>query len=151
MDTRKRGFMFMMCGGIIGAIVGLLIISAMPSDTSPKELQTVTSDQVLTEEQTYKFSCKNIMNSDILDAKDPDEYKEELIAFVGNVVSVEESEGNYIYRISDIGLSDGGGIWKAIFPDKFNIGDIIIIYGSNAVRENDIVSIDPKYMEIYRE
>lgn len=151
MDTRKRSFMFMMCGGIIGAIVGLLIISVMPTDTSPKELQTVTSDQVLTEEQTYKFSCKNIMNSDILDAKDPDEYKDELIAFVGNIVSVEESRGNYIYHISDIGLSDGGGIWKAVFSDRFNIDDIIIIYGSNAIRDNNTVSIDPKYMEIYRE
>lgn len=151
MNNRDRSFIFSICGGIVGGFIGLLIVSAMHSNISPKELQTVTSDQILTEEQTYKFNCKPIMNSDIIDAKDPDEYKDELIAFVGNIVSVEESGSNYIYHISDIGLSDGGGIWKAVFSDKFDIGDMVIIYGSNAVRDNNIVSIDPKYMEIYRE
>lgn len=108
----------------------------------------------LSSEEEYKVHCYSRWNSEVLDAEDPEFYSDEQIAVVGRIVGIENDDNKLIYHISDEGLSDGGGIWRFEFNrDSFNVGDMIIIYGSGAtaMRDPDYVKMNVRYMDIYRE
>lgn len=131
---------------ILGAIIIaiLSILSILPNTT---HLQPAQSDKIMTPEQYYKYNCKPITHSDIV--KNPNN-KMELIVFTGTVIGIQENEDkSYTYTISNAELSDEGGIWKTTSPNGFNIDDIVIIYGTNAIPEYNIVNIYSTYMELY--